>query len=168
MARRHSQRAQFDMNKRYGKPRLVFLFALLFSACATNKAPNQTLAENVDLNRFMGTWYVHGYRPTAIDKEAWNATEHYELLANGKIQTTYKFRKGSPDGRLKTYKPVGTVYNRESNAEWRMRFFGLINAPYYVLYVDPNYDYTVIGHPNKKYAWIMSRSPKIGRSVPIS
>jgi len=133
----------------------------LLAACTSNPVPNQELAEMVDIEKFMGTWYVHGYSPTAIDKGAWNGTETYERLPDGKIQTTYEFRKGSPEGKLKTYHPVGTIVNTETNAEWRMRFFGIINAAYYILYVDPDHTFTVIGHPNKKYAWIMSRDPQI-------
>jgi len=133
----------------------------LLTACTNNPVPNQELAERVDIEKFMGTWYVHGYSPTAIDKGAWNGTETYERLPDGKIQTTYEFRKGSPEGKLKTYHPVGTIVNTETNAEWRMRFFGIINAAYYILYVDPDHTFTVIGHPNKKYAWIMSRDPQI-------
>ena len=60
-----------------------------------------------------------------------------------------------------TYHPVGTIVNTDTNAEWRMRFFGIISAAYYVLYVDPDHTFTVIGHPNRKYAWIMSRDSKI-------
>lgn len=137
---------------------------LLLAACSSNQAPNQELAEKVDIEKFMGTWYVHGYAPTAIDKDAWNGTETYERLPNGKIKTTYEFRKGSPEGKLKTYHPVATIVNTETNAEWRMRFFGIINAAYYILYVDPKHTFTVIGHPNKKYAWIMSREPEIAEA----
>ena len=42
-----------------------------------------------------------------------------------------------------------------------MRFFGVINATYYVLYVSDDYQECIIGHPNKKYAWIMTRSKSI-------
>lgn len=134
---------------------------LLLAACSSNQVPNQKLASKVDIDKFMGTWYVHGYTPTAIDKGAWNGTETYERLPNGKIQTTYEFRKGSPDGKIKAYHPVGTIKDTVTNAEWRMRFFGVINAAYYILYVDAEHTFTVIGHPNKKYAWIMSRESKI-------
>ncbi|MEM9159462.1 MAG: lipocalin family protein [Verrucomicrobiota bacterium] len=134
-------------------------------ACSSNKESNQKLADYVDLERFMGKWYVQGYTPTALDRNAWNPIERYELLDNGRIQTTYQFRKGGEDGKLKTYKPVGTVYDEESNAEWRMRFFGVINAAYYIVYVDPRYEFSIIGHPNKKYAWVMSRDREIAADV---
>jgi len=136
---------------------------LLLAGCSHNQPPNQKLASQVDIEAFMGTWYVHGYTPTMIDQDAWSGTETYERLDNGKIKTTYQFRKGSPDGKLKTYHPVGRVVNTDTNAEWRMRFFGIISAAYYILYVDADHQYTVIGHPNKRYAWIMSREASIGQ-----
>ncbi len=135
--------------------------AFLLVSCSSTDGPNQPLATFVDIERFMGEWRVHGYTPTAIDKNAWNAVETYELRDDGKIQTTYSFNKGSATGKQKTYRPVGTIYDTKTNAEWRMRFFGIINAPYYIVYVSPDYQYTVIGHPNRKYAWIMSRESSI-------
>ncbi|MBC2607993.1 lipocalin family protein [Pelagicoccus albus] len=139
---------------------LTLLATLLTTACSENEMPNQKLADSVNLESFMGTWYVHGHTPTFMDKEAYDATETYELDGK-KIRTTYRYRKGSHEGKWKEYHPVGKVYDHESNAEWRMRFFGILNAAYYILYVDPSYEYTVVGHPGRSMAWIMSRSPQM-------
>lgn len=128
------------------------------------ETPNQTLAPFVDVERFMGTWYVHGYTPTFLDPEAHDATESYELNEKGKIETTYRFRKGGPDGKWKTYRPRGWVHDEKTGAEWRMRFFGLFTAPYYILYVSDDYTETVIGHPDMELAWIMTRSARIGEA----
>ncbi|MDQ8197325.1 lipocalin family protein [Pelagicoccus enzymogenes] len=143
---------------------LVAFAGWLLVACSKdeNASPNQTLAEYVDLDRFMGTWYVHGYTPTPLDKNAYNATETYELEEDGKIQTTYRFQKGGFDGKWKTMTPRGWVHDTQTNAEWRMRFFGLFTSPYYILYVSPDYKETVIGHPDKDLAWIMTRSANLG------
>ena len=130
------------------------------SAPAT-KGPPLELADFVDLERFMGTWYVHGYTPTIIDARAFNATETYEIADSGRILTTYRFNADSTYGPEKVYTPSARSVNTTTNAEWRMRFFGLINAAYLILYVSDTYDYTVIGHPDRDLAWIMSRSPQI-------
>lgn len=142
---------------------VVATSALWLVACTSNeqKKPDQELAEYVDLNRFMGTWYVHGYTPTILDGDAYDATESYELGEDGKIRTTYRFRKGSHKGKWKTMKPVGWVYDKATNAEWRMKFFGVFTAPYYILYVSEDYSETVIGHPDRDMAWIMTRSPTL-------
>ena len=138
---------------------LVLTMSLFNSGCKTYENLPE-LANYVDIDGFMGTWYVHGYSPTFLDKEAYNATETYEL-DDDKILTTYRFRDGSFDGKVKIYHPVGKVTNEETNAEWSMRFFKIFSAPYLILYVDSEYQYTLVGHPNREMAWLMSKSPEI-------
>ncbi|WP_221029698.1 lipocalin family protein [Actomonas aquatica] len=123
------------------------------------------LADFVDLNRFMGTWYVHGYTPTPIDGNAFNPTETYERGENGRIETSYRFNDGSLDGTTKEYNPTGRVFDETTNAEWRMTFFGIITSPYLILYVNDDYTQTVIGHPDRDKAWIMTRDPQIDEST---
>ena len=132
----------------------------LSSGCASNQSPLPT-PDRVELEPFMGRWYVHGYTPILVDKEAHNAIEHYRLDADEKIQTTYQFRDGGFDGALKTHTPVGWVHDEATNAEWRMQFIWPFRAKYIILHVDEDYTETIIAHPNRKYAWIMLRSQEV-------
>ena len=109
----------------------------------------------------MGDWYVIAHIPTFIEKEAYNAVESYQLAPDGTVATTFFFNKGSFDGPVKTYKPRGFVYNRETNSEWRMRFVWPFKAAYLITYLDDNYETTVIGVPGRDYAWIMARTKTI-------
>ena len=133
----------------------------LMNGCALNDAPLPT-AENVNIDLFMGRWYVHGYTPIIVDKNAHNAIEHYRLDAHKKIQTTYQYRDGGFDGEIKTLTPVGWV-NEEvgSNAEWHMQFVWPFAADYIILYVDAEYSETIVAHPSRKYAWIMLRRDSV-------
>ena len=139
----------------------LFLPVLAFgmSGCAGN-APLATV-DAVDLQRFMGAWYVHAYTPLLVDHNAVNPVEHYHLRPDGVIATTYQFRKGSADGRLRTFTPRGTVHDTATNAEWRMQFVWPFKAPYLIVGLDEDYGGTVIGHPNRKYLWIMHRSSEV-------
>ena len=137
---------------------LGFAMMSLMTGCALNDAPLPT-AENVNIDRFMGRWYVHGYTPIIVDKDAHNAIEHYRLDADKKIQTTYQFRDGGVDAEIKTLTPVGWVDEEvDSNAEWRMQFIWPFTADYIILHLDADYSETIIAHPSRKYAWIMLRS----------
>jgi apolipoprotein D and lipocalin family protein len=138
---------------------LLSLNLLFLAGCASH--PPLATPDRVDLDRFMGTWFVVGYTPILVDKEAYNAVEHYHNEGDGTIRTTYQFRKGGFDGDLKTYTPVGTIHDRESNAEWRMQFIWPFKAQYIIHYLSPDYQRTIIAHPNRKYAWIMQRQPEI-------
>jgi apolipoprotein D and lipocalin family protein len=134
--------------------------ALPFLSGCASKPPLPT-PSHVDLDRFMGTWYVMGYTPILVDGDAHNAVEHYFRAADGRIRTTYQYRDGGFTGELKTHTPVGTVHNTETNAEWRMQFIWPFKAQYIILYLSDDYSRTIIAHPNRKYAWIMTRAPEI-------
>ncbi|MDH3882803.1 MAG: lipocalin family protein, partial [Desulfobacterales bacterium] len=68
--------------------------------------------DKVDLNRFMGDWYVIASIPTFIEKDAFNAIESYRLDDDGTVATTFKFNKGSFDGPLKKYHARGYVRDK--------------------------------------------------------
>jgi apolipoprotein D and lipocalin family protein len=116
--------------------------------------------DHVDLERFMGDWYVIANIPTAIERGAHNAVESYRLDSNGTIATTFTFRDGGFDGARKEYHPRGWVRD-ESNAVWGMQFVWPIKADYRVVYLDDDYSVTVIGRNKRDYVWIMAREPSI-------
>ena len=115
----------------------------------------------VDLEKYMGDWYVIANIPTFIEKNATNAIESYKLSSDGTIHTTFSFYKGSPKGEKKIYRPKGFVFNTETNAEWRMQFLWPFKLPFLIIELDEDYSYTVIGYPSKKYVWIMARDPQM-------
>lgn len=132
---------------------------VLASACA--HAPTIPPVDQVDLSRFMGDWYVIAHIPSFPEREAWNAVESYALRPDGRVQTTFRFRKGGFDGPLKTMHPVGTVRPGTGNAVWGMQFVWPIKAEYVIVDLDPGYTRTIIGRSDRDYAWIMARTPTI-------
>jgi len=123
--------------------------------------PPLKLAPKVDLQRFMGDWYVIASIPTFIEKGAHNAVESYALAADGTIATTFTFYQDAFDGPPKRYAPTGFVLDRESNAVWGMRFVWPIKADYRIAYVAEDYSATVVAREKRDYAWIMARRPAI-------
>jgi apolipoprotein D and lipocalin family protein len=136
------------------------LFALASCAGGPPLEPIKTV-EHVDLERFMGDWYVVANIPTFIEQGAHNAVESYRIDEDGSIATTFTFRKDGFDGELKTYTPRGFVEDRQSNAVWGMRFVWPIKADYRILWLDEAYSQTVIGRNKRDYVWIMARKPTI-------
>ena len=128
---------------------------------AERKLEKLETVEYVDLERFMGDWYVIANIPTFIEKGAVNAIESYKLDSKGRVKTTFTFKKDAPDGPQKTYNPTGFIYNEETNAEWRMQFLWPFKAPFLIIDLDREYSYTVIGIPSRKYVWIMARDYKM-------
>ena len=122
---------------------------------------NIRIESRVDLERFMGDWYVIANIPTFIEKDAYNAMERYELDDDGSIATTFTFRKGGFDGPKRIYRPRGFVRDQESNAIWGMRFIWPFKADYRIVYVNDDYTQTIIGRNKRDYVWIMARTPSI-------
>jgi apolipoprotein D and lipocalin family protein len=139
---------------------VVVACALLTAGCAASRPPIEPV-DYVDLQRFMGDWYVIASIPTFLEKEAYNAVENYALNDDGSIATTFTFRKGAFDGKEKVYTPTGFVTDTESNAVWGMRFVWPIKADYRIAYLDENYSVTVIARNKRDYVWIMARTPTV-------
>mgnify|MGYP001825776660 CR=1 FL=1 len=115
----------------------------------------------VDLDRFMGRWYVIANIPTFLEKGAHNAVESYELDDDGSIKTTFTFRKGAFDGEEKEFNPRGFIKDETSNALWGMRFIWPIKADYRIVYLNDDYSQTIIGRQKRDFIWIMARTPTI-------
>ena len=77
---------------------LVTLFFVL-TGCAGRGTPLETVSE-VDIEQYMGDWYVIAHIPVFIEKDAYNAVESYRLDDDGTVATTFTFRKGGFDAAM--------------------------------------------------------------------
>jgi apolipoprotein D and lipocalin family protein len=144
-----------------GPINFILSTSLLFmSACAPTK-PTLPLVRKVDLERFMGDWYVIANIPTFIERDAHNAIESYRLQADASISTTFTFRAGGFDGPLKRYRPTGYVLDTQTNAVWGMQFVWPIKADYRITYLNDDYSQTIISREKRDYVWIMARTPEM-------
>ena len=134
--------------------------AFLLGGCAS-RYPDMQTVDYVDIDRFMGPWYVIANIPTSLEKGAHNAVETYELDDDGSIATTFTFLDGGFDGEPKQYNPRGFIRDKQTNALWGMRFVWPIKADYRIVYLDDDYTQTVIGRQKRDYVWIMARTPTI-------
>ncbi len=140
------------------------LLPLILMLAACSSTPAIPVAAHVELERFMGDWYVIANIPTFPEKGAHNAVESYRLDADGTIATTFKFREGSFDGPQRVMRPRGFVRDTESNAVWGMQFVWPIKAEYLIAHVDAQYTETIIARSRRDYVWIMARTPQIPES----
>ncbi len=143
------------------KSLLSALVASMFAAGCAHTPPTIPPVDSVDLQRFMGDWYVIANIPSFPEREAYNAVETYELGDDGRIMTTFRFRKGSFDAPVKIMHPVGRVIPGSGNAVWDMQVFWPIKAEYVIVGLDDDYSQTIIGRSKRDYAWVMARTPTI-------
>ena len=132
--------------------------AIILAGCAAD-GPDMKTVEHVDLERFMGPWYVIGNIPTFLEKDVYNGVETYTLNDDGTIATQFTFRKGAFDGKHKEYNPKAFVREDPSNALWGMQFVWPIKADYRIVYLDDDYQTTIIARQKRDFVWIMARTP---------
>ena len=132
-------------------------------ACRSPHPPLGTEA-NVDLQRFMGDWYVIANIPSSLERGAHNAVESYRLEPDGTIATTFTFRDESFEGKVKRYCPRGFVRDQRSKAIWDMQFVWPIKADYRIVHVSPDYQRTIVGREKRDNVWIMARKPQISEA----
>jgi apolipoprotein D and lipocalin family protein len=138
--------------------------ALTLTGLATaDLPPLPSLAQPVDLDQYAGDWFVHGAIPLRIpffsDAEARNYTERYERLDPETIRMTSAFE--TPNAKRRSFSFKGSVIDQKLNATWSIGFVWPIRAEYSIIYLDDAYNTTVVASPNRKYAWIMSREPRM-------
>ena len=87
------------------------------------------------------------------------------MRPDGRIDIDFRFREGGFDGPERRIPQTGWVYDTRTNAEWRVRPFWPLRLAYLVIDLDPDYAWTVIGHPSKRYVWVLAREPRLAAGI---
>jgi len=116
-----------------------------------------TAVSFVDLNRYAGKWFEIAYLPNKFQKDCvGNTTATYTLTPNGTMEVLNRCLK--KNGAALETKGTAQVTDSKTNAKFKISLF---NAPYWIIDLDPNYNYAVVGNPERKNLWILSRSPQM-------
>ena len=134
------------------------------SAQGNTPGPLLTVAR-VDLARYVGTWYEIASYPQWFQKGCTATTAAYSLREDGMIQVVNRCHRDSLDGRESVARGRARVVDRETNAKLKVSFFWPFWGDYWIIDLDPEYRYAVVGHPGRKYLWILSRSRTMDPSV---
>ena len=114
----------------------------------------------VDLTRYTGKWYEIARLPNRFQKGCVDTTATYTLLKNGSIEVLNECVK---DGEIDRIKGKAKVADRKTGAKLKVTFFWPFYGPYWIIGLGKNYEYAVVGTPNRKYLWILSRTPEMDR-----
>lgn len=137
------------------------------SASSSTLPPLQHVA-NCATDKFMGTWFVIGVKPTMFETTCSNAVEIYSRPQKKNkrfdVNIDFQYNKDEPiKSPLKSMPQKGWVQgsDKEDSGEWKVSPLWPIKMPYLILEVDDDYSYTVIGYPTRDYCWIMYRKPSM-------
>lgn len=120
----------------------------------------------VEIDKFMGKWYVIAGRFTFLESEVHNGVEEYTWNEKEKrIDISFTFNQGSFSGKQKSIPQTGWIENDKTNSHWKVSPFWPLKFDYLILDLAPDYAWTVVGVPNGKYLWIMAKSKEIDEKI---
>jgi len=128
---------------------------------AAAKAKPLEVVDHVDLQRYLGTWYEIATIPQRFQKGCVGVTAEYSLRKNGDIQVVNTCIKGTLDGEIRTARGKARVVDGTTNAKLKVSFFWPFWGAYWIIGLDPDYEWAIVGHPNRDYLWILNRSPQM-------
>jgi len=139
---------------------LLILLGFGFASAGEEIKPLEVVPY-VDLGRYIGTWYEIATIPQRFQKDCVGVTATYTLRDDGAIAVLNKCRKKTLDGELKEANGKAWVVDKKTNAKLKVRFFWPFKGDYWIIELDPDYQYAVVGHPGRQYLWILCRTPQM-------
>jgi len=127
--------------------------------------PPLDVVPSVDLARYLGKWYEIASVPVPQQKGCYCTTAEYSLIDEGTIRVVNSCRKGGPEGEVSSAEGKAFVVPNSNNAKLRVQFFWPFRGDYWILRLDPDYRYAVVGTPSREYFWILSREPRMEESL---
>lgn len=140
---------------------LILLLLLGLGACSVMPSKGFPREHDVNVDRYMGPWYVIAHIPPSVTSDSYNSIERYSEGENNRIDVRFTYREGSFSGEKKKKTPTGFVIPDTGNAVWGMQFFWPLKMQYVISYVSPDYQTTIVAREKRDYVWIMARTPRI-------
>ncbi|MBN1251149.1 MAG: lipocalin family protein [Bacteroidales bacterium] len=122
---------------------------------------NIETVKKLEINKFLGTWYEIARFPHSFEKNLVGVTATYSLKKDGIIKVLNQGYKNTLNGELKKAVGKAKVPNADFPGKLKVSFFWIFYADYFVLELDENYKWAIIGSSSPKYLWILSRNSQM-------
>ncbi len=132
--------------------------ACFLTACNENYAPMETVKQ-VELNRYLGKWYQVKFIPNRFQSMCVADTQAEYQLNGQAIRVINRCR--TQDGSIEEANGIANIVEASNNAKLRVSFFRPFYGNYWVLDLDSDYQWVLVGEPSRQYAWILSRNPEL-------
>lgn len=149
---------------------LLAVASQLITGCAATTTerlglPELTTVASVDLERYQGRWYEIASYPQWFQEGCTGTTATYRLREDGEVDVLNRCYLETLDGELDEAEGSARVTDPRTNAKLEVTFFWPFYGDYWIIDLDPDYRYAVVGHPSRDYLWILSREPSLDDDV---
>ena len=130
---------------------------LSLASCMTTREPLKVVP-SVDLERYSGTWYEIARLPNRFEKGLKCVTATYQLRDDGKIEVINRGHKIAEHGTVDEATGVAKVPDKDKPGKLKVTFFWPFYGKYWIIDLDEQYQWALVGSPSRKYLWILSRT----------
>jgi len=144
------------------------LVAILMASCSNKLSMNSidtTTVDDLEIEKYLGTWFEIARFPHSFEKDLVGVTATYSFRKDGKIKVENAGYKGSLDGKQSVAVGKAKIPDPHDPARLKVSFFLFFYGDYYVLELDPQYRWAMIGSSTPNYFWILSRTPQLEDQV---
>ena len=120
---------------------------------------------NLDLHKFQGVWYEIAHNPWFPENNCFSMIAHYKLIKDKKIEVTNICRKNGFDREISKITGKAWLVDPTIKSKWEVQFIWPFTLDYWVIDLEEDYKYAVIGEPDKENIWILSRKPIMKKSL---
>lgn len=143
---------------------IIAFFILFFNGCKSgNEIMNISTIQQLDLQQYLGTWYEVARYDHRFERGLVGVTATYSLRNDGKIMVVNRGFKNSLDGKPDV--ATGKAKLTDEPGKLKVSFFWFFYGDYYILELEENYQWVLIGSSSDKYLWILSRTPQLEESI---
>lgn len=139
------------------------LMVLLLAACSHVPFDSQPMPR-VEAEKYMGKWYEIARLPNRFEKGCDGVTAEYALQKDGTVSVLNTCHKGGPQGPARTASAKAWSVD-PSGSRYEVSFFRPFRAPYWIIELDEQYRWAAVGHPDRKYLWILAREKTLPPEV---
>ena len=147
---------------------ITFLLALLFLSVLSkgqNSMIDKTVVQELDIQRYLGKWYEISRYDHRFERGLAGVTASYSYREDGKLKVVNTGYKDTVDGKKSEAIGKAKIPNPSIPSKLKVSFFWFFYGDYFVLELDNNYQWAVIGSTSDIYLWILSRTPQMDESL---
>jgi apolipoprotein D and lipocalin family protein len=128
-----------------------------------------TTVQKVDLQRYVGLWHEIARIPNRFQKNCDSGTTaQYELREDGRIDVINQCLE--EDGSVDRAEGVAKIVDANTNAKLKVSFVSFLGwrpfwGDYWILGLDDDYQWAIVGSPDRKYGWILARTPELDEDI---
>ena len=124
-----------------------------------------TTVDNLEIEKYLGKWYEIARFPHSFEKNLVGVTATYSLRKDGKIRVVNQGYKGTLEGKLSRAEGKAKITDPGDPSRLKVSFFLFFYGDYFVMELDEDYSWAMIGSSSPNYFWILSRTPQMEEEV---